>query len=91
MLFNVDLSVHMCFIYKLCTSCGEECVNALIWKKPVLVLNFSTVVCGMVLVTKISFDFCRFLLIKHGHRSLPDLAPISIKNKTKIMIDEGKD
>lgn len=82
MLFNVDPSVHMCFIYK-----------ALICKKSVLVLNFSTIVCCTVLVIKMSFDFCMFLVIKVSmHIEVSWIWPqYESRSKTKIMFDEGKD
>lgn len=43
-------------------------MNNLICEKSVLVLDFSTIVCCMVLVIKISFDFCTFLVIKVSMR-----------------------
>lgn len=43
-------------------------MNNLICEKSVLVLDFSTIVCCMVLAIKISFDFCTFLVIKVSMR-----------------------
>lgn len=48
-------------------------MNALICRKSVLVLNFFAIVWCVVLVIKVSFDFCTVLVIKvNMHRGLLD-------------------
>lgn len=68
-------------------------MNALICKKSVLVLSLSTVLCCMVLVIKISFDFCWFLYIKvRIDIEISCVWPqCESRSKQKNIFDEGKD